>query len=100
MRFLFYQILFTLSLSDTCNNIEPSPEIGKIGELTVKELAEDCVDLIIKSLVSLVKEFLVKEFRILYMHQKYSIVFSSNTNLVFIVTLKIAGISIEPDSHL
>ena len=34
------------------------------------------------------------------MHQKYMIVFSSNTNLVFIVTLKIAGISIEPDSHL
>ena len=29
------------------------------------------------------------------MHQKYTIVFSSNTNLVFIVTLKIACFSIR-----
>ena len=29
------------------------------------------------------------------MHQKYTIAFSSNTNLVFIVALKIAGFSIS-----
>ena len=65
MRFLFYQILFTLSLSDTCNNIEPSPEEGKIGELAWKELAEDCVDLIIKSLVNLseiIPNFIFRNF--------------------------------------
>ena len=64
--------------------------------LTRNEPAEDHAGLIIKSLLSLseiISSFLFRKFflfqggAILYMHEK----FSSNTNLVYIVALKIAG---------
>ena len=73
-------------------------------ELIGKELVEDRVSLIIKSPVSLLKYYLVsysknscnvKELRVLYMHQKYTMAFSSNTNLVVIIVLKIAGFYIS-----
>ena len=38
---------------------------------------------------------MLKELRVLYMHKKYTILFSSNTNLVFIIVLKIAGFHIN-----
>ena len=67
--------------------------------LTRNEPAEDHAGLIIKSLLSLseiISSFLFRKFllrqggAILYMHEKYTM-FSSNTNLVYIVALKIAG---------
>ena len=83
-----------------CYNIDVSLEEGKIRELTGKELVEDRVGLIIKSLVNLceiISSFLffvlcyVKELRVLYLHQKYTMAFSSNSKLVFIIILKSAG---------
>ena len=41
------------------------------------------------------QKFLVKELRVLYMDQKHTIAFSSGTNLVFVVALKIACFSIR-----
>ena len=85
-------------------HIDVSLEEGKIRELTGKELVEDRVGLIIKSLVNLceiISSFLffvlcyVKELRVLYMHQKYMMAFSSNSKLVFIIILKIAGFYIS-----
>ena len=70
--------------------------------LTRKESAEDHAGLIIKSLPSLsevISSFLFRKFllcqggAILYMHGKYTMVFSSNTNLVYIVAFKIAGLT-------
>ena len=70
--------------------------------LTRNESAEDHAGLIIKSLLSLsevISSFLFRKFllcqggAILYMHGKYTMVFSSNTNLVYIVALKIAGLT-------
>ena len=64
------------------------------------EPAEDHAGLIIKSLLSLseiISSFLLRKFlscqggAILYMHEKYTMVFSSSTNLVYIIALKIAG---------
>ena len=36
----------------------------------------------------------VMELRILYIHQKYTMPFSSNTNIVFMVALKIVELSV------
>ena len=74
-------------------------KIYVIRELAEKELVEDCASLIIKSLVSLseiISSFLFRKFlRVLYTHQKYTMAFSSNTNLVFRIALKIGGFYIS-----
>ena len=76
-------------------NIEVSLQEGKIRQLTGKKLAENRAGLCIKSFSYLENSCCVKEVRVLYMHQKYLMVFSSNTSLVFIAILKIVAFSIN-----
>ena len=73
----------------------------RAGETTpLPPLAPDRVSLIIKSLLIFSEIIIVlysenscyvKELRVLYVHEKYTMAFCSNTNLVFIIVLKIAG---------
>ena len=78
----------------------PNFEKGQGRPPPLPPLAPDRVSLIIRSLLIFFEIIIVfysenscyvKELRVLYMHEKYTMAFCSNTNLVFIIVLKIAG---------